>query len=152
MTPFQLSEFKRLVEKRTKGRWSRVLDSIRTTDENDLFIANVVINAVYEPTKDGWIPMRNNDFEFIAYCGTHADAIISRIENLQKANEHMILAFDLQKERIEKLEKALEFYADHPIRTVFDNMPSDYPGPSPIAKSVIFEDGSVARKALERGE
>jgi hypothetical protein len=127
---FDLSEFKRLAGERTKGGWwSDESSSFKFSVKNDTDILSNDSNK--------------NDAEFIAYCGTHADEMIAYIEELEaiRAKEVSIVGktamnnSELRK-RIEKLEKALEFYADVENWNEWD-----------------MELGETARKALEeRGE
>ena len=65
MTPFNLTEFKRLAEARTKGDW------------------NIGLQWNNPGNVCGEMEMDREDAEFIAYCGTHADAIIQRLEKLE---------------------------------------------------------------------
>lgn len=102
---FDLKEFKRLAEKRTSGPWH-----VGHINEN-LDRAEIENHEGIVITSD----CKRSDESFLCYCGTHADAII---------------------ERIEKLEKALKFYADVENWNEWD-----------------MELGEIARKALEeRGE
>lgn len=82
MTTFNLSEFKRLAGERTAGgRWKYECErysakDIVGIDNDDRWIAH------FQPEFNG-----QANAKFAAYCGTHADAIIERIEKLEKVAE-----------------------------------------------------------------
>lgn len=120
MTPFILEEFKRLAGERTKGEWRYEFDPLQEksriwTTEDTYYLFN------------GFSTKPNPDFKLIAYCGTHADAIVQRIEKLEKALEE------------------IKFMSTSKAPALNSDDASHY-------KWIAYDCIGIATKALERGE
>lgn len=87
---FNLSEFKRLAGEKGGGKWIYFFNNegsfgIRCTevpkdcDDHLLYITHDMYCDA--------IAINPKEAEFIAYCGTHADVIIERLEKLEKVAE-----------------------------------------------------------------
>lgn len=84
MTPFSLEEFKRLAEAATEGPWENHYDE----DEPSRWVAPTVDKwaicflEFYDDDSGGGFKAKNaeHDAALIAFCGTHRDEIIRRLE------------------------------------------------------------------------
>ena len=153
MNEQRLQEIKQRAEKATPGPWKVYQDAISTRIGTEFMHPQLngpvpVITDAYHVGGAISIYIDAADAEFIAHAREDVPALVVEIERLQntialhEVNKRNLDAMIEHKDaEIERLRKALEFYADE----------SNYKRImlSILTPKVLFDDGEIARKALE---